>query len=317
MTTCYLCGAAEQELIREKLRHDVRRNVLRCPSCGLVWLEPKQADLKEFYRAEYRRQYSPAVDKEMSPEETFRMYEPFMAERIERVRSHLDGSMRVLEIGCATGYFLAALEPFVGERVGVEFNEAHAAYTRQRLGIEVYTDPIEKTNRPKGSFDVVFMFHVLEHMEDPEGFLRGLSEYLTPQGKVYIEVPNIDDALISPYKVAAYADFYYREPHLFYFSPATFRTLTERAGFRGEIEMIQRYSLANHIHWVTAGAPQPDAEAGMGVPKLRADHDGARTDFERELDGWLARVDHEYRALLQKHGRAEAMAFVGTIERTS
>ena len=311
MTSCYLCGSPEQQVVRTKLRNDVRRSVLRCSSCSLVWLEPKQADLKEYYREQYRREHPPAIGSVVTPEENFLMYEPFMEERITRVQPYLNPSMRVLEIGCATGHFLAGLGTLVTERVGVEFNESHAQYARQRLDIEVYTDPIEETDRPKGSFDFVFMFHVLEHVEDPVGLLRTLRDYLAPGGKLYVEVPNVNDALLSDYKATAYADFYYREPHLFYFSPATFQEVATRAGFVGHIEMVQRYGLANHIHWVTAGTPQPDAQVAMGVPKLVVDRHQEKTVFEDDLDRWLARADREYRSLLSRHERAEAMALLG------
>ncbi len=312
MASCYLCGIAEPEVIRTKLRHNVQRNVLRCPSCTLVWLEPKQADLQEYYRDEYRRTYTPVPGKQITAEETFAMYRPFMADRIHHVRPHVDSSMRALEIGSASGYFLDALRPFVREVVGLEFNESHADYARQRLGIEMFSVPIEQTGLPKESLDIVFVFHVLEHVPDPVGFLQGLSPYLSSGGKIYIEVPNVDDALLSSYEVQGFADFYYREPHLFYFSPTTLRTVTGRAGFVGEIEMVQRYGLANHIHWVTTGTPQPDAQTALGVPKFVPNSAVQRSAFEVELQEWLGRTDSEYRTLLKRHSRAEAMTFVGT-----
>ena len=76
--------------------------------------------------------------------------------------------------------------------------------------------------------------------------------------------------------------------------------------------MVQRYSLSNHIHWVTEGTPQAGPELGRQMIRLVPDT-AAPSTFAAELGEWLVRIDGEYRALLQRHDRAEAMAFVGAL----
>lgn len=302
------CGLENAAVIRTRIRHGIERKVFQCGECKLVFLEPKTEDLREYYREQYRRDYSPSVEREMNARETFDMYRPYMDERAERVSPHLSGDMSVLEIGCATGHFLDALEPHVGRRQGIEYNESHAAFVRDELDIPCYTTPIEESGIEEDSLDMIFMFHVFEHVENPTEFMAGMGRYLSDRGKIYIEVPNIDDALIEPYTVAGYADFYYREPHLFYFSSTTLTQVARTAGFSGEIEMIQRYSLLNHLHWVSTGQPMADAEMGMRVPTFV----DAPDDFTAEANAFLAEADTQYRNLLKQHGKAEAMAFLGT-----
>lgn len=305
------CGLCKPILIQDFVRGGIKRKVLQCETCGLVYLEHKNMDLHEFYKEEYRKTYSPTVGQESSPQETFNIYRPFMQERIDRVKPHLTSNMCILEIGCSTGHFLDALTPYVKERIGLEYNLAHSEFIRKELGLECYTDPIQQTDIPRNSLDMVFMFHVLEHTENPTEFLHELLPFLTETGKIYIEVPNVDDALIYPYAVSEYAAFYYREPHLFYFSPSTLRKVTYTAGYEGEIEMVQRYSLANHLHWVTARSPMRDAKTGMSAPKLTGEGIGEELEFTADLDAWLEKADGEYRELLKKHGRAESMAYIG------
>ena len=72
--------------------------------------------------------------------------------------------------------------------------------------------------------------------------------------------------------------------------------------------MIQRYSLLNHLHWVSTGQPMADAEMGMRVPTFV----DAPDDFTAEANAFLAEADTQYRNLLKQHGKAEAMAFLGT-----
>ncbi len=294
-------------VVRTKLRHGIERKVLHCEVCDFVFLEPQSADLQEYYREQYRKDYSPSVVREMSPRETFEMYRPYMVERIGRVGPHLLNDMTVLEIGCSTGHFLDALAPHVGERIGIEYNASHAAFVRNELGVPCYTAPIQESGIAQGSIDVIFMFHVFEHVEDPVSFLAGMRPYLSERGSVYIEVPNVDDALVSPYAISEYADFYYREPHISYFSPRSFNLTARLAGFSGEQEMIQRYSLMNHMHWVSARSPMKDAESGMATPTFADDE----SDFTLAVNQWLAKADDDYRELLKKHERAESMAFLG------
>ena len=218
--------------------------------------------------------------------------------------------MSILEIGASTGHFLSALGPYVKERTGVELNAEHAAFAAEKMGITVYDKPINDTNHALKSFDFIFMFHVFEHVPDPIGFLQSVTPYLSNKGRLYIEVPNISDALISKYRIEEYADFYYRDPHLFYFSPTTMHEITNKAGFSGRIEMVQRYGFSNHLNWVNNKTPQKDAELAMGIPTMHTSKKTAGNTFESELDVWLKKIDNEYRNLIKKHQLAEAMVFI-------
>jgi len=107
VTNCYLCESCEQEVFRKRLRNNPQRNVLRRRSCALVWLDLKPAYLLVYYREQYRHQHSPAMGREICPGEAFRMHESFMAERIERVKPHVDREYRTLLGGHGKGESMA------------------------------------------------------------------------------------------------------------------------------------------------------------------------------------------------------------------
>ena len=67
------------------------------------------------------------------------------------------------------------------------------------------------------------MFQVLEHVDDPIAFLAQVRRYLRPGGRLIVEVPNVDDWLLSVFSVPGYEDFDYRAPHVFYYSTRTLR----------------------------------------------------------------------------------------------
>ena len=159
------------------------------------------------------------------------------------IKDRLTPSMKVLDVGCSTGHFLHKISPFVGECVGIEFNEENARFVNEELGIRVYTVPIDKTPVQEGYFDLITAFHVVEHVEDPIALLSTLSRYLQPEGLLYVEVPNLNDALLSTYEVEAYASFWFREPHIFNCSPDTLRRVLDRSGFTGEMSTSSKIQL--------------------------------------------------------------------------
>lgn len=107
-----------------------------------------------------------------------------------------------------------------------------------------------------GKVDVITMWHVLEHLENPIALLHRLKKLLVPNGVIYIEVPNAEDALLSLYQSNAFADFTYWECHLFLYSNETLKNLIEKAGLKIAFQtQIQRYSLANHLYWLANGLP--------------------------------------------------------------
>ena len=299
-------------MVRTELRHEVQRKVLQCADCGINFLEPQERDLAGYYRHEYRTKHSPVVGKRLGSREMFDLNLPIQDARIDVVRDRLSPSMRVLDVGCATGHFLYKIKPLVEECVGIEFNEEHARFVNEELGFKVHTVPIDQTPVGEGYFDLITAFHMVEHVEDPVGLLTTLSRYLKSDGILYIEVPNLNDALLSVYKLDAFASFWYREPHIFNFSPETLRSVVERAGLSGEIKTIQRYNFINHLHWITTGEPQASAEIGMGTPSMVEDTSHI-AGLSRDLQEWARRADQEYRQILNRHLLGDSIVFVGNI----
>jgi len=306
---CYLCRGTELKVIKTKLRHNIKRNVFKCKSCGLVFLEPKELDFKDYYNKEYRKLYTPVIGKALSSKQVFDIYLPFQQKRIDEIKEILNKGMRVLEIGCSAGFFLYALKNHVKECVGIEFNKEDAKFVNEELGIKVYTESIENTGIPQNYFDIVIMHFVLEHLNDPIKFLKTISKYLKDSGYIYIKVPNIQDSLLSVYHVKAYSDFWFREPHIYYFSSKTLLKVVGEAGFTGDIKTVQEYNFINQLNWILTGKPQRSADIGMSEPVL-VTSDSA-PPIKKDFNEWMQKVNKEYIKLLNKHDIGESILFIG------
>jgi SAM-dependent methyltransferase len=148
---------------------------------------------------------------------------------------------KVLEIGSSSGYFLEALSSAGAEVVGVELNEEYADYARG-LGFTVHSEPVEDL-RFNYEFDLVVMFHTLEHVCDPTSVIRAVHLALVTGGSFMGEVPNQDDWRIKIFDNEVVKRFHYDPNHYYYFSPVTLNNyLWKRCFSRVAFETVERYN---------------------------------------------------------------------------
>lgn len=101
----------------------------------------------------------------------------------------IPGGARILEIGCGTGHNLPMLAQF-GEIDAIEIDEIAAAKASERLGKQVGASPLPAlTGVEDGSYDMVAVLDVIEHVEDDVAALRAIARVLKPGGKILITVP--------------------------------------------------------------------------------------------------------------------------------
>ena len=103
---------------------------------------------------------------------------------------------------------------------------------------------------------MITAFHVVEHLSDPIAILKTLATKLTRNGRMVVEVPSSEDALLTLYDSSAFQHFTYWSQHLFLFNAETLRRLAKQSGLRIlAIQQYQRYPLSNHLHWLSQGKP--------------------------------------------------------------
>jgi 2-polyprenyl-3-methyl-5-hydroxy-6-metoxy-1,4-benzoquinol methylase len=144
-------------------------------------------------------------------------------------------SGRLLDVGCATGYFLnAARLDF--ETQGIELSEWAALYARERLRLDVVNAGLDEASLPAEHFDVVTLNDVIEHFTDPRAALLRIQGLLRPGGLLYLVTPNIESLSARILRGRWWG---LRPAHVFYFSPATLTALLRETGF--EVELVKSY----------------------------------------------------------------------------
>jgi len=234
-TLCNLCGS-EKSRLRYQLtdllldRPEVHSQLVECVECGLVYQNPRPtlAEMLAHYPPDYECYDTlPKINPSSWLRRAIRYGMDKRCRVVRRARSH--GSL--LDVGCASGEFLHAMQQYPGWTLrGVELNDYAAEIARRAYGLDVATGTLEDARFPDCSFDVVTLWDVLEHLHDPLASLKEIQRILKPGGALVARVPNADswDArLFGP----AWAGL---EPprHLYVFGQATLRRAFEKAGLR-------------------------------------------------------------------------------------
>lgn len=254
---CNLCGCDKFELVKSELRDSKSKfKIFRCRGCSHVQLMPKpeEDENKEFYDKNLQdKNRGKGIDyKKLCANN---LYDTRRYVRIVQELCH-DVNCKILDIGAGYGFFVNDLYN-VGYKniIGIEISDE-----RRKLALEYGTVPvvdydINNPDRDIGKFDVITLFHVLEHLSNPIKFLKKLKTFLSPGGLLICETPNVGELLIK--ECSPYNDFYWIRAHLNYFSDKTLTDCFRQAGFeKVEICFEQRYGLLNLCNWLTTGKPQ-------------------------------------------------------------
>jgi len=309
---CLLCHRTVEKVIASKLRNNENGEVLYCPVCELGMLNNTYTEegLKAYYNSFYRKQYTPEIGVESNPQELFDIYSKFQNNRIDIIKGYLNKDMRLLEIGCSAGMFLYHIKEHVREIMGIDYDSASASFAENKCSCKVYRDDIQNTDIEMGSLDIICILSTLEHVRNPYDLILNCKKHLKPKGLIYIEVPNLKDALLNEYDVPSYNEFYFTTAHLWYFTANSLIELMKKSGFQGERFYVQEYNIMNHFHWIDSETPQKDCIPGLSVPcfPLQKNVNSATGD---KLNDFMKEIDFRYKEILINLGITSSVSFIG------
>ncbi len=241
---CEVCRGEECVLVHKGTRDNPNIDVYKCKKCGIKFLNQKIDATDEFYEngGMHGTDNVAIAFAEWNDKDNVR--------KAETVKEYIQGK-RVLDFGCGYGGAIVHMQKYAEEISGVELGKDELGFLREK-GIDAENN-IENYSK---KFDVITLFHVFEHLKKPRFFLNQFKDYLTGSGRVYIEVPHAEDALLELYECSDFADYTYWSPHLYLYNETGMRILAEECGYIIEQTLyIQRYPLANHLFWLSGKGP--------------------------------------------------------------
>jgi 2-polyprenyl-3-methyl-5-hydroxy-6-metoxy-1,4-benzoquinol methylase len=215
---CDLCGSENPRFLLESRGLD--GPLVECARCGFRYVGTRRSALtfgnERPEETEKKIRAANTQFKHLRLEEEHRLALMNAHWRLELIRQ-LRPSGKLLEIGCARGDFLSvACEVF--DACGVEPNP-DLAESASRVA-PVHRDVIERT--PWSGFDVIASFHVIEHVDSPQSFIKAASQRLNPGGLLVIETPNIDSL---PFRLLKTKWRQFIPEHYYFFTPKTMTKL--------------------------------------------------------------------------------------------
>ncbi len=217
--TCNLCSGKDISVLSNMSRSGKSLRTVICKSCGLVWSDPRPYEAKQFYEEEYRLVYKNTYTPK--PKHILRAGKVALS-RLDKIHRLISSPKAILDVGSGGGEFAYLLASLGHHVSGIEPNRGYAEYSMKEYGLTVHVGFVQDRVLPLEAFDVITMWHVLEHTEDPGAVLDRLRSWLKSDGMLVVEVPNVEAICQSPKST-------FHEAHLYIFNIATLRGLAEKS----------------------------------------------------------------------------------------
>ena len=159
----------------------------------------------------------------------------------------------VLDYGCGYGHFLMHCKKITKDLNGVEISKNCIKYIQKENSKINIKDKISKFIK---KFDVITLFHTLHYLPNQIETLIKLKKNLKKNGKIIIEVPSANDALISKFQLQSFKNFTFCKESLIWHTEKSLFLFLKCAGFKNiQIIKTQRHNLNNHLGWILKGKP--------------------------------------------------------------
>ena len=226
---CGLCGSDERELKFE----DGPFSVVTCKRCDLTYVTPRLNDaslIEEVYNESYWSSDAAKVHGYTDYRADEPLYRKTYQRRLAVVRRHFKDPGRVLDVGCAAGFFLSVMQGEGWDVLGLEPSDAIRARAAELLGPNhVQAGLLGQVELADDSFDLVSMWDVIEHIPDPVAAAREVRRILKPDGRFLIETQNVNSRAAKV--LGKRWQHYKHAEHIYHFNPKTIGDILERAGF--------------------------------------------------------------------------------------
>jgi len=235
---CRLCKSKNIITIKHGVRDNSEIDVFKCKNCGLEFLSQNAQPDNNFYE-------KGGMHSAYSVERWFQSTFADDKRRSENL-SKIIKNKNILDFGTGNGGFLKLAKKYAKSAIGLDLDKSlDEHYKNNKLSVKHSLEDFDE------KFDVITMFHVLEHITEPEPVLENLKKYLKKGAKLIIEVPNSNDALLTMYKSEDFKKFTYWSCHIYNYNAKNLQILLKNSGYKiNKVKYIQRYPYTNHIGWL-------------------------------------------------------------------
>jgi len=236
---CNVCGSYDCKIFPNKFFKNV---LLRCQKCGLIFVypQPEFSELEAIYSKHYfKNSNSNSIGYENYIEDKPNIIKTF-ERRFKNIEKLHPNKGKILDLGCATGFFLEVAENHGWTPYGVEISNYASGIAKKGFEDKVFNGTLDRACFSNNFFDVITMWDYLEHVSNPSQELSRSLQLLKKDGMLILSTPNVDSLSNKIFKDRwmGYKD----QEHLYYFSKKNVRMLLEKTGFKTlKSEKIGKY----------------------------------------------------------------------------
>lgn len=265
---CKICGSKEIRIVYNgKIRNGgvgkyTENNIpiYQCENCRVLWHETVVMDMKEYYEStEYRN----LLEGGSEEADFYRLHDKENMNKFQYTGTTIFRNKIVADVGCGCGAFLDFLSGAVNKVIAIEPSEKYRE-VMERKGFLTFPYTEDAVAVWKENVDVVTSFDVIEHVQNPEEFLKGIFDLLKTDGQAIIGTPT-DAPMMRMLLGEAYErKLLFSVQHLWIFSEQCLKMLAEKIGFsKVSVKYYQRYGIDNMIGWVKH--QKPNSEINLGI----------------------------------------------------
>ena len=228
LTQCIACGSSH---ISDHVVDFKKINIAKCSSCGFQFMNPQYSNA---YLAEFYSQYIDAKDFEGWNTTSLYVHDFYLS-----LCEKYIAPGKLLDIGCGNGHLMKAATDRSWSIQGYDIDKDTTEKVSSRLNIKVYSGDFLTTDLGT-DYDLITMHQVLEHLKNPDEYLKKVTALLKKDGYLFVAVPNIR-SLSNRMKSLqekiglrknSTGKHYDTSHHLSYFEPSTLISFLEKHGFK-------------------------------------------------------------------------------------
>jgi 2-polyprenyl-3-methyl-5-hydroxy-6-metoxy-1,4-benzoquinol methylase len=210
-----VCNNCKSSKVKKKFDITAQHQIWFCLNCNVQFLYPQlnEIALQKLYSENYYKAWG--IEGEADNQITKKMKIATFQLRIDLIRHYINKG-KVLDVGCATGYFLEIAQKNGFEVFGVEFSNYSSTIAQKMFGEKnIFCGTIEQCGFVDDNFDVITMSDLIEHVRIPSQTLLKASALLKKDGLIMIMTPDHDS--LSNYMMGK-RWIHYKLEHFFYFN---------------------------------------------------------------------------------------------------
>lgn len=237
--SCPLCSTQDYKILYK----NTYARIVKCTECNLVYTNPrlKAEYLKRLYNKSYFQ----------NSNSSYFGYENYLGDRkkiiktfnrrLKDIEQYINHG-KLLDVGCATGFFLKSAYDRNWTIEGLEISSFAARIARSQFGFKVFEGELSTISKRKKEYDLITLWDVIEHFYNPKKELKIINELLKDGGILVISTPNVGSfpSLITQDRWIGYK---LSDEHLMYFSKNTISNLLKDAGF----DIIKITHVGKHV----------------------------------------------------------------------